>query len=265
MPTILHLNVERNRHLDNVTALIKEKSPDIVCLQEAMADDIKLISDRSGYSFAFSPLVTLRVAGSIKQLGQVILSRYPILETQRHFYNDQASEYTTIRTFDELDLTDGTRPKDRFDYGYSLLTCRLDTDKGAILTVATTHFPVTDHFMPGLGDHMIRTIKSVDDVERSTIFMDRLISIIRRQEKPFVFTADLNNPRGESIYDRLAHELTDHVPLEIKSSIDPDLHRAKKLSLLVDTIMTSEDVSVSSFEVITGVSDHKAYLATFNT
>jgi hypothetical protein len=145
-------------------------------------------------------------------------------------------------------------------YHNSLLTVSISVGD-TLVTVATTHFPVTDHSLPSLSDHNFSDLEGVDDVEHARVYLDRLIKIIRTLPAPIIFTSDLNNTRGEYVYDTLAHELVDIVPTSLISSIDPELHRRPDLQLMVDTIMTTPDVVVENFEIVQGVSDHKAFVA----
>ena len=258
---ILHVNVERDKHTDTVVKLLKEKDPHVVCFAEAMYKDVVAIADQLGYTFAFVPLVLLTDGTENDQEGSAILSKYPILETQKLGYSDAAQALPLEVALDGLVMKNGERPQSRFSWNYTLLTARIQLDGDQVITISTTHFPVTDHSTPGYADHEIRSLQNVDDMEHSKVYLERLIAKLRSINGPLVFTADLNNPRGEFFYDTLAHELVDHVPHSLTSSIDPNLHRAKDLKLVVDTIMTSPDVSAQSFEVIEGVSDHKAFLA----
>src|SRR3989344_1795508 len=259
---ILHLNIERDKHTDAVIELLKEKNPHVVCFAEAMRSDVVAISAQLGYTFAFSPLVVLADDVESDQEGPAILSKYPILEIQKHGYNDTVSAIPLEVAIDDLVTKNGERPKNRFAWNYTLLTARVQLGDGQTVTISTTHFPVTDHSAHGYEDHVIKNLQNVDDMGHSRTYLDRLITTLRSILGPLVFTADLNNPRGEYFYDTLAHELVDQVPLSLTSSIDPNLHRAKDLKLVVDTIMTSSDVSTQSFDVIEGVSDHKAFFAT---
>lgn len=262
MFNILHLNIERNKHTDAVITLLKEKDPHVVCFAEAMHSDVVAISAQLGYTFAFAPLVLLKDGTENDQEGSAILSKYPILDIQKHGYNDTAEAIPLEVALDDLITKNGERPKNRFLWNYTLLTACIQASDDQTVTISTTHFPVTDHSAQGHKDHVIKSLQNVDDMERSKIYLERLIAALRLVDGPLVFTADLNNPRGEYFYDTLAHELVDQVPSSLTSSIDPNLHKTKGLNFIVDTIMTSPDISAQSFEVIEGVSDHKAFLAT---
>lgn len=90
---------------------------------------------------------------------------------------------------------------------------------------------------------------------------DKLLFLLDKISFPLIFTADVNNPRGEYIYDTLANKLKDLTPKNIDSTIDPDLHYRRGLRLVVDTIMISSDIKEINTEVISGISDHKAIIS----
>lgn len=258
---ILHLNVERNRHTKAVIKLLEEKKPDVVCFAEAMYEDIKTISSKLGYDFAFATRFIFKDNEKSDQEGSAILSKYPILNIGKCRYDDKILKNPITHTEKDWNTKDKERPKNRFLEKNTLLTALIQINEKQTVTISTTHFPVTDHSTPGLSDHDIKSWQNIDDLEHADVYLDRLIKNIRSLIGPVVFTADLNNPRGEYVYDTIAHELVDRVPISLKSSIDPSLHRVKGLELMIDTIMTTPDISVKSFEVIEGVSDHKAFLA----
>ena len=260
--TLLHLNVERNKHLDVVRNLLEERRPDVVCLAEAMYKDMKIFASNLNYNLAYAPRVVLGDGVEADQEGSAILSKFPILNIKKNRYDDSALGNPPVYKDGDPGAGITTRPKDRFQDHYNFLNVLIKLEDKKTITISTTHFPVTDHTAPGYQDHALSDFQNVYDVERSKILLDKLITFINSVNGPLVFTSDLNNPRGEYFYDSLAHELVDRVPTSLKSSIDPKLHRIKLLELMVDTIMTTPDVMVENFEVIEGVSDHKAFLAT---
>lgn len=258
---LLHLNIEGDKHIDKVKNLISAKKPDVICLAEAFYEDVRSMSSELGYELAFSQLLTLKSGEEVDRQGSAILSNLPMQETKIFYYNDSGSENPKAYTLEETSNHEGIRPENRFEFSYSLLTARLNLTPETSMIVSTTHFPVVDHQSPDLKDHVLHGMQNVIDEERAEAHADRLKEILGGLPHPLIFTADLNNPRGESIYGSLAHLLADRVPPDLKSSLDPNLHRAKNVELMVDTIMTSQDVSVRDFKVIEGVSDHKAFLA----
>jgi endonuclease/exonuclease/phosphatase family metal-dependent hydrolase len=262
---IIHLNTERDKHTDKVIKLLKNKKPDVVCLAEAMIKDVKLIATKLGYEFAFAPLFIVNDEKyTNEEQGSAILSKYPIKEVNKYRYDDGNLKEIPVRSVSELISKDGGRPKDRFDYFYTLLTALIEMEKGKNVTISTTHFPVVDRAISGLEGHNLNELGSVDEIEHSELYLERLIKIIRNLKYPLVFTSDLNNPRGDYFYDSIAHELVDIVPQTVDSTIDPAFHRISNLKLPVDTIMVSPEISANNFEVIEGVSDHKALFASIN-
>ncbi len=257
---IIHLNIEKSKHLDSVFDLLKEQQPDVVCLEEVMYSDMNRLTSELGYELAFAPLVTIKNENGEDKEGSAILSRIPIIETKIYRYDDQINTELPTYIEGQFVLSNGKREKERWLYHNSLLTVTI-LISGKTVTISTTHFPVTDHGLPRLPDHTLPDLDYIDDIEHARVYLDRLITIINKITTPLVFTSDLNNTRSEYVYTRLAHELIDLVPDSVSSTIDPKLHRVPGLQLVVDTIMVSPDVSVKNFEVIEGVSDHKAFIA----
>jgi len=250
---ILHLNIERDKHVKKVRKLLDGENPDVACFCEIYEKDAGRMASDFGYGFVFSPLVRTESGGL---LGYAILSKVRILEASDIRYDD-ATSIKIPRVDPAQEMADGNRPENRFSYYYSVLSASL---KGG-LTVATTHFPVTDHSTPGLEDHVFDEMQDVKEVVKTGNIFGKFLEIIRELPSPLVFTADLNNARGEYMYDALAHELVDLVPRGIESTLDPELHRKKGLKLVVDTIMASPDVKVWDVNIREGVSDHKALVA----
>jgi len=262
---IIHLNTERDKHINKIVKLLEEKKPDVICLAEAMLKDVKLIATKLGYEFAFAPLFIVNDEKyTNEEQGSAILSKYTIKEINKYRYDDGNLKEIPIHSVAELISKDGGRPKDRFDYFYTLLTALIEIEKGKIVTISTTHFPVVDRAIPGLEGHNLNELGGVDEIEHSEVYLERLIKIIRGLKYPLVFTSDLNNPRGDYFYDSIAHELVDIVPQTVNSTIDSKFHRVSNLKLSVDTIMVSPEISVNNFEVIEEVSDHKALFASIN-
>jgi endonuclease/exonuclease/phosphatase family metal-dependent hydrolase len=88
---------------------------------------------------------------------------------------------------------------------------------------------------------------------------DRLLELL--DDRSLVLCGDFNAPRGKEIFSRLAAHWTDHVPLAHTTSLDPVLHRAGALQLMVDGIFSTPDYDVSGVRLHQGVSDHCAITA----
>lgn len=109
------------------------------------------------------------------------------------------------------------------------------------LRIATTHFPWTP-------DGQAR------EFQRDAVI--RLITAV--QDEAVVLTGDFNAPRGGPIFGELARALSDCIPAHVETSIDPCLHRAGPLTLMVDGFFASGHYHVSGVELHAGLSDHQA-------
>ncbi|HEY5810705.1 MAG TPA: endonuclease/exonuclease/phosphatase family protein, partial [Povalibacter sp.] len=80
----------------------------------------------------------------------------------------------------------------------------------------------------------------------------------------YVLCGDFNAPRGRPLFSLFTDELglTDHLPPTVTTTIDPQLHRAGALQLVVDTIFSTPHYQVEDVQVLEGISDHKGILAT---
>ena len=253
---LIHLNIERDKHLKSVSHLIESQKPDVMCMCEIAEVDANFFSNKFGYKMAYSPILN----SDRGTYGSAIFSKTPILESSSTRYDDKVSDVLPFVKFDG-GINGGNRPRDRFSYHNSVLTATISNEHGGKITVSTTHFPVTDHSTPGYEDHVFDETNDVREVNHTRIFFDRFMSIIKSLPYPLIFTADLNNPRGEYIYDTLAHTLIDLTPSDTKSTLDPEMHHLKNIDLVVDTIMVSPDIQVDSMDVVVGVSDHKALIS----
>jgi hypothetical protein len=254
--TCLHVNIERSKHIDLIDELLREKQSEIVCICEAIDQDVKQFAKDHEYHYAFVPEISYK-DGSVQ--GVAILSKHTILETHIYRYDENETKVPpAIEFIERHDPKD--RPQFRFHY-HSVLLHIIIEKNGQKINVSTAHFPVVDHTTPGYPDHTFDEIEDIHDLNYARGYFDRLLGFIKTIPNPVIFTSDLNNPRGEYMYDALAHELVDHVSRYITTTIDPTIHQVKNLELVVDTIMTSPDISCANFEVIEGVSDHKALFA----
>lgn len=258
---ILHLNIEGNKHLDAVRKLLQEIQPDIACFEEAMKNEIEKLAKDAGYELIFAPSLGIKDGDLIDKEGPAILSRLKINSEDILRYDGNGLEELPIFNKEYLDSTYGKRLKERFSFFAPLVVINVQVGNKNV-NICTAHFPVIDHNLPGEENHFQKDPEYIKEFLILSGYFDRMLALIKGINNPIVFTSDLNNPRGEQIYDALAEELIDIVPKDLISSIDPKLHRNPNLQLMVDTIMTSSDVVVESFEVLEGVSDHKGFIAT---
>ena len=85
----------------------------------------------------------------------------------------------------------------------------------------------------------------------------RLLDVVRNFEH-VVLCGDFNTPRGSELRDLIEHEFIDCIPAAYTSSLDPKLHRARSVRLMVDGLYRRGPVRVAGVKLIGGVSDHRA-------
>jgi len=229
----MSLNVERSNQLDRFIPFLASHNPDVVCLQELVERDIPRIQAETGLAHVhFAPMALHPVDHQIYGVG--ILARQPFEATDSHTYAGGGS---------------GTDHFDRTSEETKYATCRFLAvraklgGRGRGITVATTHFPWTPDGSP-------RPFQ-VEAVER-------LIGLLKG---PLVLTGDFNAPRGGPIFTELARVWSDRIPITATTSIDPQLHRAGPLQLMVDGLFTTADFRADDVTFHTGLSDHQGITA----
>ena len=164
--SLLHLNVERSKHADSVKNLLLTKKPDVVCFAEAMHKDVEILASSLNYNLAYAPRMVLGGGIEGDQEGSAILSKYPILRVQKHRYDDGVLGGPPVYKNGDPGVGTTERPKDRFEDNYTFLTALIQLNDRQTVTVATTHFPVTDHTTPGLEDHDIKNLQNDVAIEK---------------------------------------------------------------------------------------------------
>lgn len=219
---IVQLNVEKNRHLDKVIPFLKKQNADVVCLQEVMQHDIATIEKETGLHGFFAPISFQPKINDVQ--GNVILSRYPIIEF---------SIYTYIHMENYLG--------EKLSHNISIAKIAADTE----YTIMCTHFPVTPN-------------GKIDDNQKKA--WDKLKIKLASYDQ-FVLAGDFNAPRGREMFAKFTEMLKDNLPPEVKTTLDPKHHRHPHLVYAVDNIF-SKNMVVSNVKVVDNLSDHKAIVAT---
>lgn len=223
--SFLSLNIEQRKHLPIVFDYLTQYKPDVICLQEIFEDSFHELTKQLGYHSTFAPRAEYYYHPAKE--GMAILSRYPIISHDLEPY-DQFTEIP--ERFIGL-LT--TRPKN------SLQTATLDLN-GKPIVIANTHFTWS------FGGEV---------TEEQRVNFQHFLSLLE-QYPEFVLCGDFNTPRGNIIFDTLATKYTDNIPAEITTTIDPELHRAGPLQLVVDGLFTTPAYNVTDVTILTGLSDH---------
>jgi endonuclease/exonuclease/phosphatase family metal-dependent hydrolase len=230
------INIERSKHLSRVVTFLRAHAPDVACLQEVDAGDVDALSEQVGYPHRFFiPMCRFPGPNGARPIGIAILSRHAFASSEDIRYAgggsgrdalDRSSEEARFRT-------------NRYSVGLVGIAFH-----GLSFTIGTTHFPWSAH---------ARTL----EFQRSAC--DRLLELL--DDRSLVLCGDFNAPRGKEIFSRLATQWTDHVPPTHTTSLDPVLHRAGFLQLMVDGIFSTPDYDVSGVTLHQGVSDHCAITA----
>ena len=231
--TLACINIERSKHLSRVVAFLRAQAPDVVCLQELVPDDIAPLCRQLGYAHHYYiPMCRFPEPDGPRASGVGILSRHAFASTEDVCYGGGGSG---------TDVLDRSSEEARFAtnrYSVALVGIAVGAET---FTIGTTHFPWTNNARTG-------------DFQRTAC--DTLLRLL--QHRSLVLCGDFNAPRGQEIFRRLAEQWTDHIPPTQLSSLDPVLHRAPHLRLMVDGVFSTDDYSVSAVTFHQGVSDHCA-------
>jgi exonuclease III len=264
MYSILHLNIQTDHRILKIHNLILNKKPDIICFQEVFKKDAQEIAEKFNYQYVFTPKMLFESDGFPDEEGCAIFSRFPISSKILHHYGENQAGETPYFHVNDVAIINNKRPLASYQAHYILTSVNITLPFSKNITIGTTHFPVVDYQIGESREYHFPETFYLEQHIRIMDYFDRFIGGITKLSTPTIFTADMNQPRDLFLYNALAHTLVDCVPSDLVSSIDPNLHRVKNLDLMVDTIMTSPDIKVKKFEVIEGVSDHKAFFMEFD-
>jgi len=241
--SLASLNIERSKHLDLVTPFLKERHPDIVCLQELMDYDIPLFERTIGASCYFSPLTRHAAEGKLGIMGIGIFSRVPIRKREQYYYFGGSDQIV------DWDTTDLATKHATESHSVVRVDAQLEEE---MFRICTTHFTWTPNGEP-------------DDFQRQDLaaMMDVLEGI-----GEFVLCGDFNAPRGGEIFSAIASRYKDNIPKRYVTSIDVELHRTKAqgkthevANKMVDGLFTTPEYKATAVELVFGVSDHAAIVA----
>ncbi len=227
------LNIERSRHLDRFIPFLRAFQPDVVCLQELVLRDIEAIQAGIGLAHVHFVQMALHPLDG-QAFGVGILTREPIEAADAIVYAGRGN---------------GTQMFDRTTEESKVATCRYVVARARLggaaqgVTVATTHFPWTP------------------DGEPRPFQVDAAKELIRLLDGSVVLTGDFNAPRGGPVFAALAEVWRDCIPPDIATSLDPELHRAGPLQLMVDGLFVTPDYRAEGVCLHTGLSDHQGITA----
>ncbi|MBI2310086.1 endonuclease/exonuclease/phosphatase family protein [Candidatus Collierbacteria bacterium] len=232
---IVSLNIEGDKHLPEVVRLVGQKNPDAVCLQEVFEDDFHLLHRQFDMKGIFMPTVWIDSPGMPRfgkqgPFGAAMFSRLAGEFGGNYYFKRRGSKLP--------------RYQGKPNAGHRCLVWQ-KIDNG--LTIATTHFTWSKN---GLA-----TQKQHRELGALSKLLDKL--------HPDVVCGDFNAPRGGEIWSKLAEQMIDNIPPGVKTTLDPALHYANGVELVVDGFFTNRKnrIIVKSLRLVNGVSDHLAVSA----
>jgi endonuclease/exonuclease/phosphatase family metal-dependent hydrolase len=249
MPTascsVLTLNIEGDRHLNQVTALLQQLQPEVACLQEVFKVHLPQLAEAmGGAEYHFVPMLLIDGKGGSRfpplgEYGLAFFSRLPMGPVQVKYYAGDPAH---------LPIRQDGKPNQT-----NRLVLWTDVQVGnEWLRIATTHFTWSERGeLTPLQAENFATLRSI------------YLSDIREG----LFCGDFNAPRGGEIYHQLTQMFQDNIPPDITTTLDKDLHRAGDLQFVVDYLFTAGPYQITDVQLHAGVSDHlgvSGYLTKIN-
>lgn len=236
MLRVISVNIEYDKHLDRVLPFLKTEKWDVLLLNELLATDVPKFEEVLQEDCFFVPQMKFpREYGNIP-MGGGVFSRFPTICKDEQY----AGPLGEIQDFN--DSTPETKLATQKNF---LVTAEVNKE-GVIYKIGLTHFPWTPD-----GE--------ADNIQR--VCAKALLEIIEREGEIVLF-GDFNAPRGKEIFSMFEKKMKDNIPTQYETSLDENLHRAGKLTLMVDGCFTTPEYIASDVELRFGVSDHAAVLAT---
>lgn len=251
---LIQINAWYGRLSGPLIRLIREESPDFLCMQEAFAPETEgfaLFNDQFGFMnevekacqfghHFFTPTWGFELSGEIIDFGNIIYSKHPISSESSLFTNGRYS----------------VKQRDDAEYNLrALQNCIAKLPNGKKLNIANYQ------------GYLTGTDSNGNEVSVSTI--GKALDKLRPLSGPLVFCGDMNvNPTSPAIKAveqmGLRNLVTEH---NVKATLSY-AHRAPQKnrdSVVCDFIFVSDDIKVEKFSVSEEiVSDHKALILEFS-
>lgn len=236
---LVSCNIEGRKHYQRLIPFIQAQQPEVICLQEVFECDLGYLSEQFGMPVAFTPILDsdFKNIFDIDPLGYwgiAIFTSLPVVAQGEHYYVGERSRIPKVDESNSNSLNRAVRWAD----------VKKDDQ---VFRVATTHFTWSPN-----GNYIPLQGENLQSMEQ----------FLKAELEQFVLCGDFNSPRGGEIYHRLTKWLTDHLPPEIKTTIDKNWHRAGDLQFVVDYIFSTQSYRVENVQVNDGVSDHMAVSGT---
>ncbi len=241
--SLISLNVERSKHLDLVIPFLKERKPDVFCVQELSERDMPQFADLFPYHSPYFPSSVYESYQEAPNMhGLCVFSAFPLTQTDVKYYVGDAS---TVPPKTVLGDSSSNKKGNR-----AVLFASIEKE-GTVFRIGTTHFTWSEG-------------GAATDTQRE--HLQKLLAVLET-ENEFVLCGDFNMPRGGELFSVLAERYTDNIPAHYKTSIDVHLHREGEkdpkglASKMVDGLFTTPGYAAHDVELVSGVSDHMAVVA----
>jgi endonuclease/exonuclease/phosphatase family metal-dependent hydrolase len=246
--SLMTLNIEADCHLSSIAPFLERRRPDVLCLQEVLYPDFEHIAASLQMRSFFLPMCLVsRSQDPASQIpGGIAVLVKPELQP---WFNSRY--YVRHSTYLDVCENRGGVPSRR-----GIVTVDIHVGN-VMMRIGTVHHMVTEHG--------ISTPLQLEHTELLFSELKTLHQLWKSHPDEIVICGDFNAPRllhgqvGET-YARLASVWKDNIPKDVTSTLDPVLHRAAPLSLVVDYVFSTPEYAVSDVEVLTGLSDHCAIL-----
>lgn len=241
MLKLISLNIERSKHLDRILPFFQKERPDVLCLQEVFEADLDRIVAETGPVSVVWEKTTQHEEPRNNQKeigfsGLAILSRHSFLEARSAYY------YTPVAGID-LEFSGGRERRETNAQG--IVWVKIIHDE-TVFVIANTHFTWTPDGYP--NEHQATDFQSLEK--------------LLKKLPAHILVGDLNAPRGNGMWEKFAalYE-TDNIPPSVETTLDPELHRVKSISYVVDALFTPAEYRAENVRLFSGVSDHQAIVA----
>lgn len=241
MVKLISCNIEGKKHLKpRVLPFLADEKPDVLCLQEVRQADVSQIEAAAGVTGQFVPMAdvatpTWFIDEAQGEVGIYIGSKFAHQELGAECY---------FGSPENLPIPDINHIDHNFWNRYLAWTIFNKDDQ--------QYAVVTTHFTYALGG-------GVNDLQRQ--HLRKILKITNEKLPAHILVGDFNAPRGGEIFTELSQQYTDNIPLEIETTLDENLHRDGKITLVVDGLFSQPEYKVSNVRVVSGVSDHMALVA----
>ena len=237
---LISLNIEGHKHLAKVLDFLQAEAAEVICLQEVFGVDVPVLAANLKMEYLFVPLslvtkVNEHMSHALGELGLAILYRVKLLKSESEYYVGNRKKLPIF--FENENSNSMNRV---------LLWIKFEFD-GQKMMLATTHFT----WAP----------EGKFTKEQQADWLNFQQSLSKFPE--LILTGDFNSPRTSGgVFEQLAAKYQDHIPQEVKTTIDGRVHKSgKDLQLVVDGLFTSPEYLAQEVEVKRAGSDHLAVIA----